>query len=120
LAPCFSGPQLDWGPADHDQNWDLNGGVLLNDRHGGWWAFDGEYGSGLTSSYCRPLNDNCKVPPHTTFNLAKGLALSPNVVLTARLLNIFNDTYRVTYLNAQGNHDALPRSLEVGLRLNGR
>jgi hypothetical protein len=120
LAPCFSGPQLDWGPADHDQNWDISGGELLNDRRGGWWAFDGEYGSGLTSAYCQPLNDNCKVPPHTTFNVAKGFTLAPNVVLTARLLNIFNDTYRVTYLNAQGNHYALPRSLEVGFRLTGR
>ncbi len=120
LAPCFSGPQPDWGPADHDQNWDLNGSVLLNDRHGGWWAFDGEYGSGLTSSYCQPLNDNCKVPPHTTFDGAKGFALGPNLTLTVRVRNIFNDTYRVTYLNAQGNHYSLPRSLDVGFRLNGR
>ncbi len=120
LAPCFSGPQLDWGPADHEQNWDLNGGVLLNDFRGGWWAFDGEYGSGLTSTYCRPLNDNCKVPPHTTFNAAKGFALSPDLTLTVRLLNVFNDTYRVTYFNAQGNHYGLPRSLEVGIKLRGR
>jgi hypothetical protein len=120
LAPCFSGPQLDWGPADHDQNWDLNGGLLLNDLHGGWWAFDGEYGSGLTSAYCQPLNDNCKVPPHTTFNLAKGFALLPDLALTVRMINMFNDTYRVTYLNAQGNHYAVPRSLEVGFRLTGR
>jgi hypothetical protein len=32
--------------------------------------------------------------------------------------NIFNDLYRVTYLNAQGNHYAPPRTFEVGLRFN--
>ena len=51
LAPCFGSP-TDFTPADHEQNWSIAGGVLLNDRRGGWFSLDGEYGSGLSSAIC--------------------------------------------------------------------
>ncbi len=119
LAPCFSGPALDWVPADHDQHVDITSGTLLNDRRGGWFAADGEYGSGLTSSYCMPLNDNCKVPPHITFDVEKGFGV-PHGAITVGIRNLFNDDYLITYLNAQGNHYARPRTLTLGFQFNGR
>ena len=120
LAPCFSGPALDWIPADHDQRWDFNGGFLVNDRGLGWLSASVEYGSGLTSAACEPLNDNCKVPPHLTFDAEKGFSLGRGRTLALRIRNLLNDTYRVTYLNAQGNHYARPRSIEADLRFAGR
>jgi hypothetical protein len=120
LAPCFSGPALDWIPADHDQRWDLNGGFLLDDRRSGWFSASAEYGSGLTSAVCEPLNDNCKVPPHLTFDAEKGFSLGPGCALALRVRNLLNDTYRVTYLNAQGNHYARPRTIEANLHFSGR
>jgi hypothetical protein len=120
LAPCFSGPALDWIPADHDQRWDLNGGLLFNDRRGGWFAASGEYGSGLTSQNCQPLNDNCKVPPHLTFDAEEGFSLGHGRTFALRIRNLLNDTYRVTYLNAQGNHYARPRTIEASLHFTGR
>src|SRR5579884_1007424 len=45
-------------PADHDQRWDGNAGVVVNDARGGWFAADAEYGSGLSG-----------VPPHLTFDV---------------------------------------------------
>lgn len=62
LAPCFGQP-TDWTPADHDQNWDANVGILVNDSRGGWFAIDGEYGSGLSSKICASTVLFCKVPP---------------------------------------------------------
>ena len=120
LAPCFTGPATDWTPADHDQRVDFNGGILLNDTHGGWLAINGEYGSGLTSAGCKPANDNCKSPPHTTFDFQKGFGTGNGGALTVTVHNLLNDRYRVTYLNAQGNHYARPRSVEVGLRFSGK
>ena len=120
LAPCFNGPANDWTPADHDQRVDFNGGILLNDTRGGWLAFNGEYGSGLTSAGCQPVSDNCKSPPHTTFDFQKGMGVANGGALTLTIHNLFNDRYRVTYLNAQGNHYARPRSVEVGFRVSGR
>ncbi len=120
LAPCFSGPATDWSPADHDQRVDFNGGILLNDTRGGWLAVNGEYGSGLTSAGCDPANDNCKSPPHTTFDLQKGFGTGKGGALTLTVHNLLNDRYRVTYLNAQGNHYARPRSVEVGVRFSGK
>ena len=136
LAPCFNGPALDWTAADHDQRVDLSSGLLLNDRHNGWFSIDGEYGSGLTTAasnlalatplvnpYCPPnpatgLGSNfCKVAPHITFDAEKGISLKKNVTLTLRVKNLFNDNYYITYLNAQGNHVSRPRSYELGLRL---
>ena len=119
LAPCF-GSSTDWTPADHDQRWSASGGVLRNDVRGGWLSLDGEYGSGLSSSYCRPANDDCKVPPHLTFDVQKGIALGPSAALTIGVLNVFNDRYLITYLNAQGNHYAAGRVFEVGLRFRSR
>ena len=116
LAPCFGAP-AGWTPADHDQNWDAAGGILSNDRHGGWLAIDGEYGSGLSSAYCVPVTDDCKVPPHTTFDVVKGIGLpGRRMVLTLGVYNIFNDRYRITYENAQGNHYAAGRTFQIGWR----
>ena len=120
-------------PADHDQRIDLTSGIVANDRSGGWIAVDGEYGSGLSSSLnptggisCGGLNaavdigGACKRTPHLTFDVEKGIGMGPGVALTLKMQNILNDLYEVTYLNAQGNHWAPPRTFEVGLRLNTR
>jgi hypothetical protein len=134
LAPCFPesvNGSLDWTPADHDQRVDVTSGITLNNRHGGWIAADSEYGSGLSTglnptggitcagpNYASDIGGPCKFTPHLTFDVEQGIAVSPGVVLTLRLSNIFNDQYLVTYLNAQGNHEAPPREFQVGLRLN--
>jgi len=116
LAPCFGSP-TDWTPADHDQNWDATSGMLLNDRHGGWFAADAEYGSGLSSAICPPNTPGfCKKTPHVTFDVAKGIGLGKQTALTLRVRNLLNDRYYVTILNAQGNHFAPPRTFDVGLR----
>jgi hypothetical protein len=130
LAPCF-GQTTDWTPADHDQRVDLTSGILANDRNGGWIAVDGEYGSGLSSSQnptggitcagvdlAQDIGGPCKRTPHLTFDVEKGIAMGPGVTLTLKLQNVFNDLYQVTYLNAQGNHYAPPRTFAVGLRFN--
>jgi hypothetical protein len=136
LAPCF--PEVvngspDWTPADHDQRVDVNGGIIRNDQHGGWWSADGEYGSGLSTSldpdggitcagpdYLENIGGPCKRTPHTTFNAERGIALGRGIVLTFRIENLLNDRYMVTYLNAQGNHWAPPRTFDVGLRFGPR
>jgi outer membrane receptor protein involved in Fe transport len=115
LAPCFGAPD-DWTPADHDQRWDAAGGVTSNDARGGWLSVTGEYGSGLSSGFCEPADDNCKVPPHTTFDLEKGIATGNGMAITIGVRNIFNDRYRITYLNAQGNHYDAGRTFSLGLR----
>ena len=115
LAPCFGSP-TDWTPADHEQRWSMSGGFLLNDRRGGWFSGNLEYGSGLSSAICDPPSDDCKETPHTIFALEKGIAVGKNVALTARVTNLFNDRYYVTLLNAQGTHYAPPRELDLGLR----
>jgi outer membrane receptor protein involved in Fe transport len=115
LAPCFGQPTI-FTPADHEQRYNLTGGFLANDRAGGWFSGDFEYGSGLSSAICLPATDDCKETPHTIFAFEKGFALRKNVALTARVLNAFNDRYFVTLLNAQGNHFAPPRTFTVGLR----
>ena len=51
LAPCFGAP-AGYTPADHEQNWSMASGVLFNNRRGGWFSADGEYGSGLSSDIC--------------------------------------------------------------------
>ena len=119
LAPCFGAPE-DWTPADHDQRWDGAGGFSLPDARGGWWSIDGEYGSGLSSAYCRPVSSECKVPPHTTFDLERAVALGERLTLTLGMYDVFNDRYRITYLNAQGNHYATGRTFRLGLRFGTR
>jgi hypothetical protein len=116
LAPCFGSP-TDWTPADHQQRWGATSGVLLNDRRGGWFAMDGEYGSGLSSSAC-PVGTPgfCSYTPHVTFDVVKGIALTPGAVLTLRLGNILNDRYLVTFMNAQGNHYVGGRTYDLGIR----
>ena len=132
LAPCF-GQSDDWTPADHDQRIDLSAGITANDKRGGWFSADAEYGSGLSTGlnpsggitcagpdYLSSIGGPCKFTPHLTFDAEKGIALSPGIVLTLRVQNLLNDQYLVTYLNAQGNHYAPPRTFEVGLRLSGK
>ena len=53
LAPCFGQP-TGFTPADHEQRYSVTGGILVNDRRGGWFSADGEYGSGLSSAICPP------------------------------------------------------------------
>lgn len=118
LAPCFGAP-AGWTPADHDQTWDSSGGLLMNGRHGGWFAVDGEYGSGLSSAYCLPVSDDCKVPPHTTFDVVKGIGIGSRSALTLAISNVFNDRYRITFENAQGNHFAAGRTFELGWHFTG-
>jgi hypothetical protein len=115
LAPCF-GQQAIFTPADHEQRWSITGGFLVNDRRGGWLSGNAEYGSGLSSAICSPATDDCKATPHTIFSVEKGISLGGNVALTARVLNLLNDRYYVTLLNAQGTHFAPPRTFAVGLR----
>lgn len=117
LAPCFGSP-VDFTPADHEQNWTINGGVLLPARTGGWFSADGEYGSGLSSAVC-PVDTpgNCKRTAHTTFNVEEGIAVAPKTAITLGVQNLLNDRYYVTLLNAQGNHYAPPRSINVGIRV---
>ena len=115
LAPCFGAPN-DWTQADHDQRWDATAGTLWNDRRNGWLALNGEYGSGLSSAMCGATVADCKVPPHLTFDAEKGYQLRAGAALTLTVRNLLNDRYRITYLNAQGNHYASPRTVELGLQ----
>jgi outer membrane receptor protein involved in Fe transport len=116
LAPCFGAPD-DYTPADHDQSYSITGGVLLNDRHDGWFSADGEYGSGLSSGSCPDgTPGNCKRTPHIVFAAEKGVGIAPDVALTFGIQNIFNDRYYVTLANAQGDHYAPPRTFSAGLR----
>ena len=132
LAPCF-GQSNDWTPADHDQRVDITSGLIANDRRGGWFAVDGEYGSGLSTGlnpnggitcagpgYATNAGGPCKFTPHLTFDAEKGVALASGAVLTLRVQNLLNDRYLVTYLNAQGNHEAQPRTVELGVRLSAK
>ncbi len=117
LAPCFGSP-TDFTPADHEQNWSIASGTLLNNRRGGWFSIDGEYGSGLSSDICpEGTPGNCKATPHTTFNVEEGIAIGPKTALTLGIQNVLNDRYFVTLLNAQGNHYAPPRTFNVGIRV---
>ena len=129
LAPCFGQP-TGYTPADHEQRWSIASGVLFNNQHGGWFSADGEYGSGLSTAlnptggitcagldYSENIGGPCKRTPHITINAEKGIALSPRTALTFDVQNIFNDRYFVTYLNAQGNHYAPPRTFQIGLKI---
>jgi len=117
LAPCFGSP-TNFTPADHEQRYSIASGVLLNDRRGGWFSADAEYGSGLSSAICPPGTPGyCKQTPHTTFNVGEGVALTPKTALTFGIQNLLNDRYFVTLLNAQGNHYAPPRTFNVGVRV---
>jgi len=115
LAPCFGQPTI-FTPADHEQRWSITGGVLANDRHNGWFSGDFEYGSGLSSAFCMPANDDCKETPHTIVAVEKGVGLGKNLSLVGRISNLFNDIYYVTLLNAQGTHFAPPREFTLGVR----
>ena len=116
LAPCFGLP-TGYTPADHEQRYTINGGVLLNNRDGGWFSADGYYGSGLSSAFCPPGTPGfCKLTPHTIFDVEDGLPISPKAALTLDIENILNDRYYVTLLNAQGNHFGPGREFVMGVR----
>jgi hypothetical protein len=128
LAPCFGSP-TGYTPADHEENWSASGGLLINNKRGGWFSADGEYGSGLSSAlnptggitcagpgYTSDIGGPCKRTPHTTFNVEEGIAMSPVTALTLGIQNLLNDRYFVTYLNAQGNHYAPPRTFQIGVK----
>ncbi len=116
LAPCF-GQDTGFTPADHEQRYTVTGGILLNDRRGGWFSADAEYGSGLSSDFCPPGTPGyCKQTPHTTFDVEEGIALWPKAALTLDVQNLLNDRYYVTLINAQGNHFGPGRELSMGVR----
>lgn len=116
LAPCFGSPS-DFTPADHNQAYTVTGGMLLNNSRGGWLSADGEYGSGLSSGFCPAVTPGyCSLTPHTIFNVAKGIGLGPETVLTLGIQNILNDRYYVTLINAQGNHFAPARTFSIGVQ----
>jgi hypothetical protein len=114
LAPCFGQP-TGYTPADHEQRYTINGGVLLRSQRG-WFSADTEYGSGLSSDFCEPETLLCKETPHTIFNVEKGITIAPKAALTFDVYNLLNDRYYVTLLNAQGNHFAAPREFSLGVR----
>src|SRR5947209_1582661 len=133
LAPCSGGGSRDWLPADHEELWDANAGLLINDRHNGWLSASVEYGSGLTTApsdpstgfvnrFCPPDprtgvgSSTCKVPPHLTLDVEKGIAVGRGA-LALRVRNLFDDRYFITFANAQGNHVARPRAIELNYRL---
>jgi hypothetical protein len=119
LAPCFGSP-TDWTPADHEQRWGATSGAVINDRRGGWVSLDGEYGSGLSSAACPPGTPGfCKYSPHITFDAEKGVPLGSDTRLTVRVRNLLNHVYRITYLNAQGNHYYSGRTIDVGFDFGG-
>ena len=108
LAPCSGGGSQDWLPADHEEHWDANAGLLINDRHNGWLSASVEYGSGLTTApsdlsagfvnrYCPPDprtgvgSSACKVPPHLTLDVEKGVALGRGA-LALRVRNAASTT----------------------------
>ncbi len=128
LAPCF-GSSDDWTPADHDQRIDATTGIVRNDRRGGWFSVDGEYGSGLSAALnptggitCGyPDLDTggpCKLTPHVTFDAEKGIAVRATIAVVLRVRNLLNDRYYVTFENAQGNHYAPAREIDLGVRFN--
>jgi hypothetical protein len=136
LAQCV-GQAPDWIPADHDQRWAISGGLLQNDARGGYFSFDGEYGSGLSTApsddtidthlqapvqnpYCPAPpggigSDGCKVTPHLTFSAEKGFELARGVMLALGVENLLNSNYFITYLNAQGPHYSRPRTIFLKL-----
>lgn len=107
--------------SDHDQRWDIGGGLLANDRHHGWYSMNAEYGSGLSigdTSVCPGGNSvNCKVPPHLVFNAEKGISLTPQTSVAFGMQNVLNDYYALTRNSAlQGTHYAMPRTFSVLFR----
>ncbi|MBV8490970.1 MAG: TonB-dependent receptor [Candidatus Eremiobacteraeota bacterium] len=116
LAPCFGQP-VGYTPADHEQRYTVTGGLLLNERNGGWFSADGYYGSGLSSAICPSSTPGyCKKTPHTIFDVEEGIAMSRKAALTLNVQNLLNDRYYVTVLNAQGNHVAPGREINLGVR----
>lgn len=117
LAPCF-GQASGFTPADHEQRYTVNGGILRNSRSGGgWFSADAYYGSGLSSNFCPADTPGyCKETPHTIFDVEYGIPISPEAALTLDMQNLLNDRYYVTLLNAQGNHAGPGRQVTVGVR----
>jgi outer membrane receptor for ferrienterochelin and colicin len=128
LQDCsqFGPPGGDLVQADHDQHYDATSGFVLNNEHNGWLSFSGEYGSGLSrgdTALCPPFpfGDavNCKVPPHLTFDLSKGVPFGgPHSNLVFSIQNLFNDRYAVVLDSTlQGTHFAQPRTFTLRYHL---
>ena len=116
LAPCFGSP-TDWTPADHEQRWGATAGVVLNSTRGGWFSMDGEYGSGLSSAGCpQGTPGYCKYTPHTIFSVEEGVPLGAQTRAVARIVNLLNDHFYITYLNAQGNHWYTERAFSLAVQ----
>lgn len=112
LIDCSQFPD-GYVPADHDQRVSAATSLYLPSKTG-WFSFDGEYGSGLSSGEC----DFCKVPPHLTFDADYGRNIGAGASLEVAVRNILDDRYAVTLDSSlQGTHYARPRSIEVRLRL---
>lgn len=129
-VPYYVAPGGGLVQADHDQHWTGGAAWLTNDARGGWLSLTAEYGSGLSTgdpaqivpgppAYAYAADDacytldavNCKVAPHLTFGLEKGVALGERVTASLSILNLLNDRYAVTQDNSlQGTHYATPRS----------
>ena len=136
-VPYYVSPGGGFVQADHDQHWTAGAAWLTNDNHGGWLSLTGEYGSGLSTgdpaqivpgppayayaadSACSTLDAvNCKVAPHMTFGVEKGVALGERVTASLSILNILNDRCAITQDNSlQGTHYASPRSFLLRLEL---
>lgn len=129
LQNCAAGgsPGGDLRQADHDQHYDATSGITLVDRRNGWFSLDAEYGSGLSlgdPTLCPPFPGgdavNCKVAPHLTFDLAKGVAIGGQREIAIAIRNVLNDRYAITLNNSlQGTHYARPRTFELRLKLGG-
>jgi len=82
---------------------------------------DGEYGSGLSSAGCSAGTPGyCKYTPHIVFSVEQGIALGRQTTLTARVVNLLNDHFYITYLNAQGNHYYTGREVSLSLQFGPR
>ncbi len=116
-TPLFQSPGGPFAQADHEQQWSSTFALLFNDSRGGWWSVNGEYGSGLSQDPANCSNGdtlNCKVPPHLTFNLEKGLRLGSNSTVALSLINLLDDRYAITLNSSlQGTHYARPRGVFV-------
>jgi hypothetical protein len=121
-TPLFQSPGGAFAQADHEQQWSSTFALLFNDQRGGWWSASGEYGSGLSQdpSNCSTGDTlNCKVPPHLTFNVEKGVRVGSNSTVALSVINLLDDRYAITLDNTlQGTHYARPRALflEVNTR----
>jgi len=70
LAPCFGSP-TDFTPADHEQNWSIASGVLLNDRRGAGFRPMVKTVAGCLREYARLTRQEIAKPRHTQSSMSK-------------------------------------------------